>query len=87
MEQNCIEAKREQFDAIHADTSALTLKSFSAYAELVDWDFWFYLILTPLLYGLAIPVFDQLYSTMAIRLNGWENHKTESNYQTHLILK
>ena len=57
------------------------------WASLVDWDFWFYLIITPVLYGLLIPILDNVFTRMAKKLNGWENHKTESAYQTHLILK
>lgn len=39
------------------------------------------------MYGLMIPVLDVIYTKMAVKLNWWENHKTDSNYQTHLILK
>lgn len=50
-------------------------------------DFWFYLLLTPVLYGLLIPALDVIFTKLARRLNDWENHETETQYQSHLILK
>jgi len=52
-----------------------------------DVKFWFYFLITPILYGLLIPLFDHIYTKLAKKMNNWENHKTESSYQTHLILK
>lgn len=63
------------------------METLTKWSKLLDWDFWFYLLITPVLYGLLVPLFDQIYTRMAIRLNVWENHKTDSAYQTHLILK
>ena len=34
-----------------------------------------------------LTVMGELYGRVAVRLNGWENHKTEDEYQNHLIIK
>jgi hypothetical protein len=66
----------------------ITLEDLQALAQLgVRWDFWIYLLLTPILYGLLIPVLDAAFTRAARSLNTWENHRTESRYQSHLILK
>ncbi|GMF29822.1 unnamed protein product [Phytophthora lilii] len=66
----------------------ITLEDLRALAKLgVRWDFWIYLLLTPILYGLLIPVLDAAFTRAARSLNNWENHRTESRYQSHLILK
>lgn len=66
----------------------ITLEDIQHLARLgVRWDFWVYLLLTPLLYGLLIPVLDAAFTRAARSLNNWENHRTESRYQSHLILK
>ncbi|GMF56668.1 unnamed protein product [Phytophthora fragariaefolia] len=66
----------------------ITLEDLQALARLgVRWDFWVYLLLTPILYGLLIPVLDAAFTRAARLLNNWENHRTESRYQSHLILK
>ena len=64
--------------------------SLSTLDELWDnmsWTFWVFLLLTPMLYGLVIPLADLGFTKVARVLNRWENHKTESAYQSHLILK
>ncbi|CEG39914.1 Protein required for meiotic chromosome segregation [Plasmopara halstedii] len=69
-------------------TGTITLDDLRALAHLgVRWDFWIYLLLTPLLYGLFIPLLDAAFTRAARCLNNWENHRTESRYQSHLILK
>lgn len=66
----------------------LTLENLKQLADLgMNANFWFYLLITPVLYGLLIPVFDVAFTTLARRLNDWENHETETQYQSHLILK
>ncbi|KAE9351470.1 hypothetical protein PF008_g5918 [Phytophthora fragariae] len=66
----------------------ITLEDLQHLARLgVRWDFWVYLLLTPILYGLLIPVLDAAFTRAARSLNNWENHRTESRYQSHLILK
>eukprot|EP00644_Phytophthora_capsici_P004735 jgi/Phyca11/546038/estExt2_Genewise1Plus.C_PHYCAscaffold_190551 len=69
-------------------SGTITLEDLQALAHLgVRWDFWVYLLLTPILYGLLIPVLDAAFTRAARSLNNWENHRTESRYQSHLILK
>ena len=34
-----------------------------------------------------LTVMGELYGRVAVRLNGWENHKTEDEYQNHLTIK
>lgn len=66
----------------------LTLENFKRLSSLgLDWQFWFYFLITPMLYGLLIPVLDYLFTKCARRMNNWENHKTETQYRSHLILK
>ncbi|RLN57207.1 hypothetical protein BBJ29_006274 [Phytophthora kernoviae] len=69
-------------------SGTITLEDIQALARLgVRWDFWIYLLLTPILYGLLIPFLDFAFTRAARSLNNWENHRTESRYQSHLILK
>lgn len=66
----------------------LTLENLKQLADIgMDADFWFYLLITPALYGLLIPALDVGFMALARRLNDWENHETETQYQSHLILK
>ena len=50
-------------------------------------EFWLYLLIPPILCGVLIPVLNVLYLKLATLLNNFENHKTESSYQYHLIAK
>lgn len=84
LEQKSINEKKAQMST---DLPNLSMETLSKWIELADWDFFFYLFITPVLYGIFIPVIDQLYTRVARRLNHWENHKTDSSFQTHLILK
>lgn len=90
LEANSLATKHEA-SVIAAQMKAsgtITLEELRALAHLgVRWDFWIYLLLTPLLYGLLIPVLDAAFTRAARGLNQWENHRTESRYQSHLILK
>lgn len=66
----------------------LTLDNLRQLAAIgMDADFWFYLLITPVLYGLLIPALDVGFTALARRLNDWENHETETQHQSHLILK
>ncbi|KAG3121706.1 hypothetical protein PI124_g1003 [Phytophthora idaei] len=90
LEAESLETKREA--ALIAEkvksSGTITLEELRALAQLgVRWDFWIYLLLTPILYGLLIPVLDAAFTRAARFLNNWENHRTESRYQSHLILK
>ncbi|KAG9410682.1 hypothetical protein AC1031_018707 [Aphanomyces cochlioides] len=65
----------------------LTLANLASIRDGLSIGFWFYLLIMPMLYGLCIPVFDMAFSSIATKLTKWENHKTESAYQSALILK
>ncbi|TYZ67969.1 hypothetical protein PybrP1_011877 [[Pythium] brassicae (nom. inval.)] len=75
--------------AIGADLEhGLTLKNLKQLSSLgLDWTFWFYFLVAPLLYGLLIPVLDFAFTKWARAMTNWENHETESRYRSHLILK
>jgi anoctamin-8 len=73
---------REKKASLH-----LALDQIDDLVSLMDWDFWFYLFITPIMYGLLIPLLDQLFTRLAYRLTAWENHETDSAFQSHLILK
>ncbi|OWZ19357.1 Anoctamin protein [Phytophthora megakarya] len=90
LEAESLETKREA--ALIAQkvkkSGTISLEDLQALMKLgVRWDFWIYLLLTPILYGLLIPVLDSAFTRAARCLNNWENHRTESRYQSHLILK
>ncbi|RLN91184.1 hypothetical protein BBJ28_00004762 [Nothophytophthora sp. Chile5] len=71
-----------------SSSGTVSLEDLRALARIgVSWSFWVYLLLTPVLYGLLIPVLDFAFTRAARALNNWENHRTESRYQSHLILK
>lgn len=66
----------------------LTLENLKQLSALgLDWRFWFYFLITPMLYGLLIPVLDFVFTKWARAMTNWENHETESRYRSHLILK
>ncbi|OQS02828.1 anoctamin [Thraustotheca clavata] len=73
-----------QHNLTHVELTWANLSKFNA---MMDVKFWFYFLITPMLYGLCIPMFDLGFSYIAQRLTNWENHKTESAYQSALILK
>ena len=37
--------------------------------------------------GITIMVFNKLYGYVSVKLNDWENHRTETEYEDHLIAK
>jgi anoctamin-8 len=49
--------------------------------------YWFLLLVSPCLYGAFIPLLDAVWTKVASALTRWENHRTESKHQSHLILK
>ena len=55
--------------------------------RLKDHQFWLYLLITPCLYGLLIPLLDWAFTRLARWLNDYENHQTESQFSKHLIAK
>lgn len=66
----------------------LTLANLKRVSALgLDWQFWFYFLITPMLYGLLIPVLDFVFTKWARAMTNWENHRTISRYHSHLILK
>ncbi len=50
-------------------------------------DFWFVVFFYPCLYGILIDVFGLLFSKIALVLNNFENHRTQTSYVNRLILK
>lgn len=50
-------------------------------------DFWFVVFFYPCLYGILIDVFGVLFSKIALVLNNFENHRTQTSYVNRLILK
>jgi anoctamin-8 len=87
-----LESKSIQAKALASNIAAdlrkdMTLANFKKLSALADADFWFYFLITPILYGLLIPMMDFLFTKIARKMNNWENHRTETRYQSHLILK
>lgn len=92
LEQKSIEVKaraaalaKEVVAELHHGLTLENLKQLSSIG--LSWDFWFYFLVTPMLYGLLIPVLDEIFTRLARVMNNWENHPTETRYQSHLILK
>lgn len=92
LEQKSIEVKaraaalaKEVIAELHHGLTLENLKQLSSIG--LSWDFWFYFLITPMLYGLLIPVLDEIFTKLARVMNNWENHPTETRYQSHLILK
>lgn len=92
LEQKSIEVKaraaalaKEVVAELHHGLTLENLKQLSSIG--LSWDFWFYFLVTPMLYGLLIPVLDEIFTKLARAMNNWENHPTETRYQSHLILK
>ncbi|OQR84792.1 anoctamin [Achlya hypogyna] len=81
------DALAEHSLAVRANLTQLSWASLAAASGDLDAGFWFYLLVTPMLYGLCIPVADVAFTLLAARMTAWENHKTESAFQSALILK
>jgi len=62
--------------SIHIDTD-----------EFKNPDFWSVTFLYPSLYGIITNVLSALFNDLAIRINDFENHRTQSEYTNHLVLK
>ena len=62
--------------SIHIDTD-----------ELKDPDFWAVTFFYPSLYGMITNILSALFNVLAIRINDYENHRTQSEYTNHLVLK
>jgi hypothetical protein len=52
-----------------------------------NWRWWVAMTLPPVVYGVAMPAIDALFSRVALAFNDWENHATESGYRNHRIAK
>ena len=52
-----------------------------------DWRWWIVMVLPPVFLGLLNPLIDYIFSKLALRLNSWENHATESEFRNHRIAK
>ncbi|TMW62806.1 hypothetical protein Poli38472_005424 [Pythium oligandrum] len=92
LEAQSIQVKAQAADLARDITKdlehGLNLANLKRLTELgMDWDFWFYFLITPMLYGLLIPMLDYIFTHIARRMTNWENHRTETHYQSHLILK
>ena len=61
--------------------------AFPTQARLGNTRFWSYMLITPCLYGLLVPMLNAGFSKLARCLNDLENHRTESRYRHHLIVK
>jgi len=55
--------------------------------ELKNPDFWSVTFLYPSIYGIITNVLSALFNDLAIRINDFENHRTQSEYTNHLVLK
>ncbi len=52
-----------------------------------DRDFWAVTFLFPCLYGVLTNIMVALFNLIAIRINNFENHRTQSQYMNRLVLK
>ncbi|KAJ0410456.1 hypothetical protein P43SY_002788 [Pythium insidiosum] len=92
LEQQSIAVRTRAKDVAHDIArdleNGLTLANLRRLTALgMSWDFWFYFLITPVLYGLLIPALDLVFTRLARALTKWENHETETRHQSHLILK
>ena len=76
----------------HRDLSSTsgTSKVFSANIneeKANDPDFWAVTIFFPCLYGVLTNIMVALFNLIAIRVNNFENHRTQSQYMNRLVLK
>lgn len=67
-------------------TSSSSSGSFS-FNELTDADFWGVTFFYPCLYGILVSLLSSLFQFIAISLNDFENHRTQTTYMNRLILK
>ncbi|KDO30383.1 hypothetical protein SPRG_05094 [Saprolegnia parasitica CBS 223.65] len=83
------DALAEESLALQANLThiALNWSNLSELHALANAKFWVFVLLTPMLYGLCIPMLDLLFTLLATRMTEWENHKTASAFQSALILK
>lgn len=70
---------------VESGTASLDLGDMLTYTDREE--FWIALSLPSALYGLMIPVMDFLFHWVAVKLNMWENHRTESRYRHNLVWK
>lgn len=56
-------------------------------AELVNRDFWAVTFFYPCLYGMLVSIITMLFNNVAIGLNEFENHRTQTIFMNRLILK
>ena len=55
--------------------------------ELFDADFWAATFFYPCLYGMLVSILTMLFNTIALALNEFENHRTQTIFLNRLILK
>ena len=75
------------FETASTPGTSMSLSLSDRYEYGNDMEFWLYLLIPPMMAGMMIPILDKLYLKLATLLNKWENHKTESSHQYHLIAK
>jgi len=54
---------------------------------LLDPTYWFIMIFLPCVLGLCIPILNIILMFISVKLNDFENYRTDAEYRTHLILK
>ena len=54
---------------------------------LLDPTYWAILVTLPCLLGLCIPILNIILMFISVKLNDFENYRTDAEYRTHLILK
>jgi len=62
-----------------------SLEQFRLHSSDANW--WVAMLLPPVAYGFLIPCLDFMFGRLAIMLNDWENHRTQSDYRNHRIAK
>lgn len=82
----------EGYQEYHRDLSSTsgTSKVFSANIDeekASDPDFWAVTFFFPCLYGVLTNIMVALFNLIAIRVNNFENHRTQSQYMNRLVLK
>ena len=75
------------FETMKTPGMSMSLSLEDRYEYGGDLEFWLYLLIPPMMAGMMIPILNKLYLILATKLNNWENHKTESEHQYHLIAK
>lgn len=68
------------------DTSEFSFDIFDS-NEFYNPDFWFVVFFYPCFYGVLICIVGAIFSSLAVFLNSFENHRTETAFINRLVLK